>query len=165
MVVLTFAQLAAACNTSKDGSVFYSSFLNDALKVLYYTGCRPVELLDSSRWAIDNFGEITLQPAKNNLPRVIPAAPWPVDFVKWIQFGSSAFSLVTYSKIKNLHEKVWPYPQCYVLNKAIDPYVYRHHYVQKLANDGMTLPQIVAAMGWRSDQVANRYINSSVYYF
>lgn len=164
MTPINPTQLNVACQTASLGSALYSGFLNDSLKVFYSTGCRPVELTDKSRWAVVSPSVVSLMPAKGNNLRLINSLLLPNSFMKWIKDESSPFGLVTYSKSKNLLSKCWPIPQCYVLDKSLDLYAFRHNYVKQLHAGGMTSAQIQAAMGWTNGSMVNVYVNSIVYY-
>lgn len=164
MTPINPSQLNTACQTASLGSALYSGFLNDSLMVLYLTGCRPVELTDRSRWSVFSTSFVHLIPAKGNNVREISAIGLPVSFIKWINGASSPFSLVTYSKSKNLLSKCWPLPQCYVLDKPLELYAFRHNYVKQLVAAGLTPIQIQKAMGWTNLSMVNVYVNSFVYY-
>jgi hypothetical protein len=107
---------------------------------------------------------VSLLPAKGNNLRLINSAGLPISFMKWVVGDPSPFGLVTYSKSKNLLSKCWPIPQCYVLDKPLDLYAFRHNYVKRLVAAGLTNSQIQAAMGWTNGSMVNVYANSVVYY-
>jgi len=163
MAILTYEELKSALIVVREGSPFYSQFLTDAFFVMYYSGCRPIELLDRSRWRFDANNVLFLQPAKGNSERIIPGQLWPTSFDGWVRGEDSSFRLVTYYSCRNLFNHLFPIKQTFIGNKAADQYLFRHRFVKDLKIQGRTDQQIMTDMGWSSPSLVNRYVNSVIY--
>lgn len=163
MNILTYNQLKSALVVVVGGSPFYSQFLTDAFFVMYWTGCRPVELLDRKRWRFDVNDDLFLQPAKGNSERLIPNQLWPTSFDGWVRGEDSSFRFVTYYNCRNLFHHLFPLRQTFIGNKQADQYLFRHRYVKNLKLNGRTDQQIQQDMGWSSESLVTRYVNSVVY--
>jgi len=163
MAIITYTDLNKALEVVVGGSPFYSQFLTDAFFVMYHSGCRPIELQDRNRWSFSAGGELSLQPAKGNNLRKIPLQVWPSSFVGWVNGSDTKFRFVTYYNCGNLFHHLFPLAQPFIGLKQADQYLFRHRYVKSLAIAGRSVTEIKQDMGWVSDSLVTRYVNSVVY--
>lgn len=134
------------------------------MQVLQVTGCRPMELFDSSLWSVVSGSTVSLQPLKHNATRSFQLASLPSKFGEWLVASHPLFPLSTYRNQSFAWKKVVKLYPVMCLGKACDLYLYRHAFIKNLAADGKTIREIMAITGHRSPSIVSGYVNSVLYY-
>lgn len=163
MRILTYQEINQACLTVLNGSPHYSSFLKDAMTVLYYTGCRPYELMNRNLWNFRPDQTLWLQPLKGNNLRLVPHLLLPRDFMDWVGGADTSFRLYTYFSGQNFFKHTWREKPTYIGLKKVDQYIFRHRYVKYLKRRGLTDQEIKESMGWTNLSMVANYVNSVIY--
>jgi site-specific recombinase XerD len=161
-MVLSFAQLESSLLDVVNYPTGYSPYINDFFSNLYSIGCRPTELLSSSHWMPAVGPDWILTPSKNNNNRYISASQMSSYFIGQLISGNPKPYPCSYGKFLYYFEQWYQYQPCSIGARSVDLYLFRHHFVKKLFNDGMSVPAITAYMGWINPLMADNYINSVI---
>jgi integrase len=164
MTNITDQQLDIFCQQSLVQIPNYTAQSFTALQVLYAIGCRPLEAVDLSLWEYDPINVFRLQPLKGNNVRLIDPSVLPQLFVDYFTGGSQEYGLATLSRTSFYFKKVWPTFQIYKGGKQAELYLYRYNYVKRLFNAGVPISEIKTIMGWKSQAMAERYVQAVLYY-
>ena len=162
MTALTFEQLEnsllALLNISVPGVPYFSSMVN----VFYSTGCRPTELFTTGIWTELTNGEYQLQPLKGNNARIVT----PIGFTdiekERINLGLPIYSYASVRRIRYHFSANYLYPMASIGGKQAALYLFRHHFIKKLVNEGKTDPQIKIALGYTTESPITYYKNSVI---
>lgn len=161
---MTFAELEASLLLTLSPRPNYSYRIFDYFTNLYNLGVRPTELHHINQWSRLSSTEIQLTPSKNNYNRYFNVTQLTPMLVDAIDNGVSPYYGILYGKALYFFEKWYTYEPVFVGARSIDLYLFRHHYVKKIYNDGMTVPQVTLHMGWVNPDMALNYINSVIEY-
>jgi len=163
-MIMTFAELETSLIAVQTQPPNYTVKAFDAFTNLYKTGCRPTELLHLDQWERSSATTFTLLPSKNNNPRTIQEIDMTALLVYRIENDPMRDYMWGYQSLLYLFSKFYTYSSVTRGNRSIDLYLFRHHYVKKLFNDGMTITNITAHMGWINPQMAVNYVDSVIEY-
>jgi hypothetical protein len=161
-MVLTFAQLESSLLDVVNYTTTYSAYINDFFANLYSTGCRPTELMHGNKWSAGVGLDWILQPSKNNNPRIIAGSQLSTFFKAQLTAGIEFPYPCSYGKLLYYFEQWYQYQPASIGLRSVDLYLFRHHFVKKLYNDGMSVSAITAYMGWINPLMADNYINSVI---
>jgi len=164
-MIMTFAELETSLLAMLVAQPNYSSRIFDYFTNLYNLGVRPTELYHINQWQRGAGSEIILHPSKNNYDRFFDVAQLTPLLVDAIDNGVHPYYGILYGKGLYFFEKWYVYEPVFVGAKSIDLYLFRHHYVKKIYNDGMTVAEVTLHMGWVNPTMADNYINSVIEYF
>jgi hypothetical protein len=165
MAVLNYSELDTLCLNAINTPPNYPVYYRNPLRVLYDTGCRPMEIFTPSLWSGNDISGYTLNPLKGNAPRYFPPGFTILDFRRYISGSSSNFTKLTYGKSVGIFKQfAYPYP-IFAKSKDCDLYSYRYRYVRKLQLDGLTLAQITDHMGWADEAIATGYLVTPLNYY
>jgi len=162
---MTFAELETSLQAMLVARPNYSYRIFDYFTNLYNLGVRPAELYHLNQWSRGVGPEIILVPSKNNYNRYFNVAQLTPLLVDAIDNGGNPYYGVLYGKALYFFEKWYAYEPVFVGARSIDLYLFRHHYIKKLRNDGMGIPEITLRMGWVNPLMAENYIDSVIEYF
>jgi hypothetical protein len=164
MAILTYSQLDTLCLNCINTPPNYPIYYDNALQVLYDTGCRPMEVFTRSLWSGNDISGYTLTPLKGNSPRYFAGAFTILTFRRWINNVPTNYDVLTYGKALGIFRQfASPYP-IFARTKQMDLYCYRYRYVRQLANDGMSVAGITAHMGWAEEEIAVGYLSRPLNY-
>lgn len=161
-MVLSYAQLDACCLSVKNGNPHYTPDAAEWCTDLYYTGCRPSEILNKSLWSYDGIATYTLNPLKGNNPRYFDASVLTGGLKRFIAGSSTYYSTATYSRLLSVFRTTTLYSQVYRDTKPVDLYLFRYRYVKYLRIIGYTDAAIQAEMGWIDPLMVNQYGNANL---
>lgn len=161
-MILTFAQLENSLLDVVNYTTGFSPYIVDFFSNLYSIGCRPTELLNKSQWTPAVGPDWLLMPSKNNNPRLINSAMMSPYLITQLSSSESFLYPCSYGKFLYYFEMWYQYQPCSIGSRSVDLYLFRHHFVKKLFNDGMSIPAITAYMGWINPLMADNYINSVI---
>jgi len=164
MPTLTFAQLESICATVKAGNPHYSPLSAQWCTDLYFTGCRPNELTNRQRWSYDGASTYALQPLKSNNLRYFDASILTGGLKRFIAGDQNQYSLISYSRMKQIFTTTSPFTQVYHETKAMDLYLFRYRYVKYLRLIGYSDLQIQDDMGWVDSFHVNGYADAILTY-
>lgn len=152
-------RLQAIVSTGKSHSARFTAVADQ----LYKTGIRPEEALNLSLWSKIGTNEFKLFPVKNNLPREFTVADmnWLYDLS--VTQGYDSVWKHSYSSLVREYNLVRPYGVLRVKNKPIGLYIFRHIYIWRLEQMGMSEEDIIAHMGWKKSTSYLAYKNSEIY--
>jgi integrase len=162
-MILDFTELRDSLQNAIDDCPIWYSDLKDFMYTLFWTGCRPDEVLKLNLWS--DYGEevLRLEALKDNNPRIIPKEAVAEVFLDSILNNYPYFQSYNYNKFNQSFARVYQYPNAYVLDKRCGLYLFRHYYIKKLWYDGLTIPEIMQITGHKSPPIVEGYINSIIY--
>ena len=164
MTLLTNYELEYSLINAKDNVPNYYPFLSTFLQVLYITGCRPHELLDINLWSRLDGKYFVLEALKGNNIRTILISDLPVDFISYVDAVYFPWSLSNYRQFTYQFFKIYMYPTAIIDRKKCALYLYRHAFIKRLSDAGLSVEQIRQITGHKSDAVVEGYINSIIFY-
>lgn len=162
-MIITNSMLESSLIAAKDNTPPYYPFLSTVLNVLYFTGCRPHEVLDLSLWSRIDSDSFLLKALKGNSPRLINKIDLPPIFINYIDNNFLPFSLINYRQFVYQFLRIYQYPSAMIDNKKCTLYLYRHAFIKRLADEGKTIEQIRQITGHKSDAIVEGYIGSLIY--
>jgi len=150
--------------TVKAGNPHYNPASSAWCTDLYYTGCRPSELLDPDLWSYDGINTYQLNPLKGNNPRYFDASVLTGGLKRFIAGTPDYYSTITYSRMKGVFRTTTPYSQVYHDTKPMDLYLFRYRYVKYLKLIGWSDTAIQAEMGWVELPMVDTYALADLTY-
>lgn len=162
MSILNYEELNQACLDTLKLAPGYNYESLVGLQVLYATGCRPQELVESSLWVEYDMNHLELTTLKLSGTRIILKSSLPPDFVTSVVEGRNFFQSVRIAQIYGLFAKYWPYPEARVKDKSTKLYVYRYRFVKFLSSEGYTNEAIGELMGWTTAYLVPTYLNADI---
>jgi hypothetical protein len=163
MAALTLEELNDLCENYLVPLPFYS--WNEAVfyQMLYYTGCRPAEAINPSRWSYVADRTFLLNPLKGNNTRTIVINEDVPRLLEYLINGETWLNRYSIAKFRFIWDKFNSYGQLIKGDKGIDLYCFRTLYVKKLKFiDGKTNSEIQTAMGWTNTHLPAIYYNSVI---
>jgi hypothetical protein len=157
MPVLSYADLDSICVTVKAGNPLYTPAAAEWCTDLYYTGCRPSEILDRSLWSYLGGTDYRLQPLKSNNPRFFQASDLTGGLKRFIAGDSNYYSTARYARLKSVFRTTTPSIQVYRDTKPMDLYLFRYRFVKYQRLIGQTDAQIQVTMGWTNLAMVEEY--------
>ena len=164
MNLMTNYELEYSLINARDNVPNYYPFLTTILQVLYSTGCRPHELLDINLWSRLDGTYFVLKALKANNIRTILVSDLPVDFIKYVDANYFPWLVSNYRQFTYQFFNIYMYPTAIVDSKKCALYLYRHAFIKRLSDAGLSVEQIRQITGHKSDAVVEGYINSMIYY-
>ena len=164
MNLMTNYDLENSLVIARDSVPTYYPFLSTFLNVLYSTGCRPHELLDIALWSRLDNSYFILKAIKGNNNRSFLTSDLPPDFISYVDALYFPWSLSNYRQFTYQFLNIYMYPTAIVDAKKCALYLYRHAYIKRLSDAGLSVEQIRQFTGHKSDAVVEGYINSLIYY-
>ena len=162
MPILSYEDIYEACadfiNWSKNISTQEKSFFSD----LFYTGCRWIDLFETSRWSDYSTELYKLQPAKSNNPRYILKSICSTQLKALIENENSQNNYCHYSRVRRCFAANFMYPSAYVGSKDVALHIFRHCFAKSLHEEGYTDEQIANIMGETDVANARTYIYSTI---
>lgn len=164
MNLMSNYELQYSLTNARDNVPNYYPFLTTILQVLYSTGCRPHELLDINLWYRLDGAYFVLKALKGNNIRSILVSDLPVDFISYVDANYFPWSLSNYRQFTYQFLNIYIYPTAIIDSKKCALYLYRHAFIKRLSDAGLSVEQIRQITGHKSDAVVEGYINSMIYY-
>lgn len=130
---------------------------------LYSTGCRPMELLDQTRWTESSPGVFTLTPLKGNLQRTFTESELSANLVFAIRNNIKPYTGLTLRQLTSVLKKVMPVQLTATVGKSAIDYIFRYNRAKQMYYDGVPLATIQATFGWGSLAVTSGYIMRQLY--
>lgn len=130
---------------------------------LYYTGCRPNELLNTSLWTYNSPTDIQLSPLKGNSTRYFVASNLTDNLLFAIQNNTKPYQGLTLRQLQYVNKKVMPTPQVQTIDKSSVSYMYRYNYIKQLSLQGLSNAAIATRMGQSSSVIAAGYVGERLY--
>lgn len=161
---MTNADLEYSLIIARDTVPGYYPFLSTFLQVLYRTGCRPHELLDISLWSRLDASTFVLKALKANNIRSILVSDLPGDFIQYVDASYFPWSLSNYRQFTYQFLNIYMYPTAIVDAKKCALYLYRHAFIKRLSDAGLSIEAIRQVTGHKSVAVVEGYINSMIFY-
>lgn len=127
---------------------------------MYFTGCRASESIDASRWIIQPDSSYILTTLKNNDYRYFSNFDLPFEFQLYIEQSALIPYSINYERLRYLFKMFSNYPRIWIGKKESTCHLFRHNYVKKLINQGLTNEEIRVKLGERNLKSALSYINS-----
>jgi len=161
-VVNKFDMLSLYNNTSiapPDGPDW---FLNECMSFLRITGCRPIELIDLSKWSYIGEYKFILYPAKGNKVRTSTVLNPDSGIWGMIKAGFSRLPIYNYWGLLRAFQKHRKWGDFYVENKPIELYFYRHMRVYNMLRIGISEESIINFFGWKDPSSFLNYKNSII---
>jgi hypothetical protein len=156
-MILSYAQLDATCVATKNGNPHYTPASAEWCTDLYYTGCRPHEILDRALWTYLGGTDYQLQPLKGNNIRYFNASQLTGGLKRWITTGSGYYSTATYARLLSVFRTTTLFSQVYRDTKEMDLYLFRYRFVKYQRLIGQTDVQIQTTMGWTNIEMVDQY--------
>jgi len=160
MAVLSFADLDAICVAVKAGNPFYVPASAEWCTDLYYTGCRPTEILDRTLWTYLGGTDYQLQPLKGNNPRYFDGSILTGGLKRFITTGTGYYNTATYSRLQSIFRTTTPSAQVFRDTKQMDLYLFRYRFVKYQRLIGQTDAQIQTTMGWTNLAMVAEYADA-----
>jgi integrase len=133
------------------------------LYTLYYTGCRPIEVLEINRWSVLDATHFQLATAKGNYPRTIEKSAVYSTFAAAIEDGYVTYWLASIRQFRYAFNSIYEYAGATIGDKEVELYLYRHRMFKLLYEESYTIPQITDIMGEHSDTITEGYVFSNIY--
>jgi len=163
MTLLSDIELRNKCLEIRDLFVDRRDYYASYIDFLYKNGSRPSEALRSDYILGESGDQYILQPDKNNLTRLVDFDLVNKDMVNYYLNDSKYLRPQQYEAISNRFQKMI-FPTGYRIdNKELGMYIFRYNYVRTLNSLGYTIAEIKIKMGWNTNGIAERYINSKIY--
>lgn len=165
MTELTLEQLEELCSSYLEILPFYGPYEQLFFKILYETGCRPIEAHTYRNWTVQPGYYIKLITKKRNNPRQIYKDDLTLDVWNYFDEGYDKLNNYSLGKFSFIFNKFNKFNQIYNGNKGIDLYCFRSLYVKKLKFiKGYSDTQIQEIMGWTNSHLPGIYYNSVLFF-
>lgn len=162
MALLTLAELNTNCTIVASYKPLYDDVVDEYFRMLLYSGCRPIELFDITRWSFADGYRWAWQPAKGNNIRYIQDGLVPPLFANAILTQTDLFGIYSMAKYNYIFNSFSTYSRLSTDTKDITNYSFRYAFVKNLYANGMPIPDIVTEMGWTNSIMAYGYINAEI---
>lgn len=130
---------------------------------LYRTGCRSTELLNTELWQINtNYAYLTT--LKTHEQRRFSLSELSTGFKDAIKYNSRPYGGLTYDQLTlELRRAIKLHP-IYSGKRIADTYLFRYNKARRLMHQYKSISQVMEIMAWKSEEVANSYINTPLIY-
>lgn len=146
----------------------FSQYYSDAFRLLYLTGCRPLEIFDAQRWSVFDDLYVLLQPAKGNNIRVLPFDSFPAGYVSSIYAGKIQSSYLSRSTLERYFYKYFYSRPTFILNaEAFNPiglYLFRHYAMKEKYHEFESIEDVSEYFGEVDGKNTENYIFSQLFY-
>lgn len=151
--------LIEVTNHSEYYHIYTSSYFHD----LYLTGCRPVELLDITKWKI--VGEsLELTTAKTEAKRIISPVWLSMNFKRSVSYREAPYNGLTYDQAVKEFRRVLRMHPITTENKVADLYLFRYNRAKQLFGSTKDITTVMHFFGWLSPAMAHNYIYKPLEY-
>jgi site-specific recombinase XerD len=130
---------------------------------LYNTGLRVNELLEYSRIEIIDTNTVQVTTQKFSNPRLIQISDLNPIYFAHLAADTLNSILRSYSYYSNkfvLFNSL--FPRLSIKDKRVTTHLFRHNYVKKLHDNGLTIPEISSIIGEKEDKNTIGYIYSEI---
>lgn len=145
-----------------------SQYYSDAFRLLYLTGCRPLEIFEEKRWSVFEDDYVLLQPAKGNKIRVLPFNLFPAGYVSSIYAGNIQSSFLSRSTLERFFYKFMTTRPTFIYDSnAFNPiglYLFRHYMMKAKFNELGNVEAVSEFFGEVDHKNTEGYIFSQLYY-
>lgn len=146
----------------------FSQYYSDAFRLLYLTGCRPLEIFEAKRWSVFEDDYVLLQPAKGNKIRVLPFNLFPTGYVASIYSGKIQSSYLSRSTLERLFYKYFYSRPTFIYDSEnfnpIGLYLFRHFRMKKEFIGLGSVEAVSEFFGEVDHKNTESYISSQLYY-
>ncbi|MFN8258129.1 MAG: site-specific integrase [Bacteroidales bacterium] len=160
---LSNLQIDKICQAILDHTEKYDLYSFMVFETLYNTGLRINELIDYSRISLVDANTALVKTQKYSNPRIIHISSInQTYFENYITNNLHKFirSYSYYSsKIIAFNNE---FGNLYVDGKQITTHLFRHNFVKKLSDSGLSVPEISSIIGERVDKNTLGYIHSQI---
>lgn len=162
MRILSTVEVDELCKSIIDNSISRKDFCSQFFKLLFSTGLRynDVALSFSTYVSGDYF---TVQPSKNNNPRIIPISSIDNIFFQFVSGVDCFYYRISYSTLCRSFVKNCPYGSISVGGKSLFLHLFRHNYMKQLFAKGESLQSIAVITGEKHIASVSNYVFSEIY--
>lgn len=159
MITLTDLQVTTLCDYLRDTAPNFYEVSQDYFKDLYYTGCRPEELLDKNLWTpgVIPFGIIFLNPLKGNSSRTFETALLSDSFINSFSGSQPPYNGLSLRQMNIALEKINPCGLWQMGEKGLRQYIFRYNWTKERVRAGIPTATIKSQMGWSSNDFVTLY--------
>lgn len=146
----------------------FSQYYSDAFRLLYLTGCRPLEIFEEKRWSVFEDDYVLLQPAKGNNIRVLPFNLFPAGYVSSIYSSKIQSSFLSRSTLERYFYKYFYARPTFIFDSnnfnPIGLYLFRHYKMKEKYNELGNVEAVSEFFGEVDHKNTESYISSQLYY-
>ena len=162
-MLLSNTDIDNCCQSIVEHAKKYDMYSYIIFDSLYKTGLRINELLDYSRISIIDINSVLVQTQKFSNPRVISISDFNPVYISHLASGSLDAFIRSYSYYS---EKILLFNslfhKLYINNKRISTHLYRHNFVKKLYEEGLSISEISNTIGERDNKNTFGYVHSQI---
>jgi len=163
-MVLTNPQIDQICRSIVERTENYDLYSYMVFETLYNTGLRINELIDYSRIQLVDANTALVRTQKYSNPRIIQISSINrtyfenyvnnnlQNFIRSYSYYSS--KIVAYNN---------EYTNLFVEGKQITTHIFRHNFVKKLSDSGLSVSEISGIIGERAEKNTFGYIHSRIF--
>lgn len=145
-----------------------SQYYSDAFRLLYLTGCRPLEIFEEKRWSVFEDDYVLLKPAKGNNIRVLPFDLFPAGYVSSIYAGNIQSSFLSRSTLERFfYAHFYSRPTFIYNSESFNPiglYLFRHFRMKEKFNELCSVEAVSEFFGEVDHKNTENYIFSQLFY-
>jgi hypothetical protein len=141
----------------------YYEVLREFFKLFYHFGIRTNEAFQISRWSFISGNTYTLQPQKGNNLRTLILDDNFTAFKAAIIGQYKPFNGRTVSQALHLFDTIRTFMRIYSNDKEITLYLFRYRFVRRMYQEGYSIAQIAATMGYVSTANIAIYLNAELW--
>lgn len=131
-------------------------------QLLFATGLRASEALETWRWQPDPAGGYVVQLSKREKTRHIPASSIPPAILDYYA-NQRPFIFETYSSINNTFRIFAPGLAFEGVKRTTTCHAFRYHYIKQLRAQGLTITDIAAHIGHINENSSKGYVYALMY--
>lgn len=162
-MVLSNTEIDNICRLIVERTGNYDLYSYMVFETLYNTGLRINELIDYSRLELIDTNTVLIQTQKFSNPRIIHLSEFNITYIENFVNNNLRNFIRSYSyyssKITAYNNE---YPNLYVEGKKVTTHIFRHNYVKKLSDSGLSVTEISAIIGERDNKNTLGYIYSQI---
>lgn len=162
MPTLDLKELIATCAGVIDRSEKYQPLQWVAYRAMRHTGCREGEVCDLTRWSLTKVGQYELRTEKGKGVRTIEASDLPLEFRHWIAERKDGRAPTSVDRLRSSFRQMITWRSLTVGRKGVSTHLFRYTYIRQLAEDGLSVKDIMAHMALTSERVVEGYLNNEV---
>jgi len=162
-MVLTNLQIDQTCLSILERTEKFDLYSYMVFETLYNTGLRISELLEYSRIQLVDANTALVRTQKFSNPRIIHISSINLTYFENYVNNNLQNFIRSYSyyssKIIAFNNE---YGNLFVEGKQITTHIFRHNFVKKLADSGLTVSEISTIIGERAEKNTLGYIHSKI---